>query len=152
MAIAYFHTWTTYGTWLPGDDRGWFQRGHGLQSPNPERLFSSCLRMTDQAVVLDFSQRQVVERVIVEHCRIRKWILHAVNCRSNHVHVAASAGEIPIERPREQFKSWSTRRLKELVPTRENWWTQRGWDVFIDEETHLSDVIRYIVEGQDFHR
>jgi hypothetical protein len=22
MAIAFFSTWTTYGTWLPGDQRG----------------------------------------------------------------------------------------------------------------------------------
>ena len=23
--IAYFLTWTTYGSWLPGDQRGWVQ-------------------------------------------------------------------------------------------------------------------------------
>jgi hypothetical protein len=21
--LAYYLTWTTYGTWLPGDERGW---------------------------------------------------------------------------------------------------------------------------------
>jgi hypothetical protein len=25
--IAYHLTWTTYGTWLPGDSRGWVQSG-----------------------------------------------------------------------------------------------------------------------------
>jgi len=24
--LAYFLTWTTYGTWLPGDERGWVRR------------------------------------------------------------------------------------------------------------------------------
>ncbi|HEX3998701.1 MAG TPA: hypothetical protein VHX65_09150 [Pirellulales bacterium] len=26
MAIAFFSAWTTYGTWLPGDARGWWER------------------------------------------------------------------------------------------------------------------------------
>jgi len=34
MAIAIFSTWTTYGSWLPGDERGWWQRGRGLQLPD----------------------------------------------------------------------------------------------------------------------
>jgi hypothetical protein len=34
MAIAYFSTWTTYGTWLPGDSRCWFERGKGFQTPD----------------------------------------------------------------------------------------------------------------------
>ena len=25
--LAYFLTWTTYGTWLPGDERGWIEAG-----------------------------------------------------------------------------------------------------------------------------
>ena len=25
--LAYFLTWTTYGTWLPGDERGWNRKG-----------------------------------------------------------------------------------------------------------------------------
>ena len=25
--IAYFITWTSYGTWLPGDERGWWRKG-----------------------------------------------------------------------------------------------------------------------------
>ena len=24
--LAYFLTWTTYGTWLPGDERGWSRK------------------------------------------------------------------------------------------------------------------------------
>ncbi|MGC3972040.1 MAG: hypothetical protein QM775_33275 [Pirellulales bacterium] len=32
--LAFFLTWTTYGTRLPGDERGWVKRGHGLQPAN----------------------------------------------------------------------------------------------------------------------
>ncbi len=27
--IGYFLTWVTYGTWLPGDARGWVEYRHG---------------------------------------------------------------------------------------------------------------------------
>jgi hypothetical protein len=27
--LAYFLTWATYGTWLPGDERGWIQYHRG---------------------------------------------------------------------------------------------------------------------------
>src|SRR2546430_11024925 len=35
--LAYHITWTTYGTWLPGDDRGWVKKGSSaVQPPDPE--------------------------------------------------------------------------------------------------------------------
>jgi hypothetical protein len=32
---TYFITWTTYGTWLPGDTRGWRKTKQGDQPPQP---------------------------------------------------------------------------------------------------------------------
>src|SRR5262245_2873958 len=137
MALAFFSTWTTYGTWLPGDPRGWYQRGRGLQESDAMRRLEALFLMTESALILDPDQRRVVEDTIAAHCAIREWALHAVNCRSNHVHVVVTAAGRPIELPREQFKSWCTRRLKEKergrpgsAAARENWWTDRGWDEY----------------------
>src|SRR5579872_532666 len=158
MPIAYFSTWTTYGTWLPGDDRGWFQSGRGWQEPNRMRALEAALRMSDDAITLDLEQRRLVQNVITEHCAIRGWVLHAVNCRSNHVHVVVTCVVRSIEVPREQFKTWCTRRLKKLEQAqkrmakdtpREKWWTERGWDLYVDNEDELSNVMLYVKEGQD---
>ena len=155
MAIAYFSTWTTYGTWLPGDARGWFQRGTGVRGPDLWRKSLASLFMSEDALTLDAEQRLLVESVIRKHCEIRKWELHAVSCRSNHVHVVVSAMDRAIEIPREQFKSWSTRRLKELELKRDSlrtprlhWWADRGWDVYIDTDQDLGEVVEYVAEGQ----
>ena len=154
MAIAFFSTWTTYGTWLPGKEREWFERGKGIQPPDFLRKLEAALRMTEDAVTLDSSQRGLVEKTIADHFAIRGWTLHAVNCRSNHVHVVVTAPGRAIEIPREQFKAWCTRKLKEQAQlhrsalVRENWWTVRGWDVYIDDEEHLQQVIAYVMEGQ----
>jgi hypothetical protein len=33
--LAYFITWTSYRTWLPGDFRGWIKRNFsGIQRPS----------------------------------------------------------------------------------------------------------------------
>jgi REP element-mobilizing transposase RayT len=147
LAIAIFTTWTTYGTWLPGDRRGWYERDCGVQLPDRIREYESALRMSESAITLDTQQRQLVEKTIAEHCGIRKWFLHAMNCRTNHVHVLVTAPDRTIEIPREQFKSWCTRKLKVRTP-RENWWTERGWDEFIDDEEGLNEVMAYITECQ----
>ena len=142
MAVAYFFTWTTYGTWLPGDNRGWFKKGLGAQDPDPLRSFAAALCMTRDAVILSPAQRAIVEKTIREHCTIRRWELHAVNCRSNHVHVVVTASTRSIEIPRKQFKTWCTRKLKEHQRSQkqiitEDWWTERGWDEFVDDERGL---------------
>jgi REP element-mobilizing transposase RayT len=155
MAIAYFHTWTTYGTWLPGDERGWFKRGSGLQMPDAMRRLKAALRMSEDALILDTDQRRLVEATIVDHCRIRNWTLHALNCRTNHVHVVVTADR-ELDDVREQFKAWCTRKLKErerrlrpgVALVREKWWTRRGWDDYVDNEEELAMVIAYVLEGQ----
>jgi REP element-mobilizing transposase RayT len=163
MAIAYFSTWTTYGTWLPGDERGWFERGNGLQPADLMRRLESALRMTEHALTLDRDQRRLVEATIAKHCAIRHWTLHAVNCRSNHVHTVVTAANRDIEIPREQFKAWCTRKLKELemqrrklagrasdgvIAVREHWWTERGWDIYIDDEAYLLEITNYVLHEQ----
>lgn len=156
-AIAFFYTWTTYGTWLPGDQRGWFRRGRGPQSPNPILQLEAALRMSESAITLDLEQRRLVEETVAAHCAIRKWVLHAVNCRSNHAHAIVTAPNRAIEVPREQFKAWCTRKLKERERSligdssgalRANWWTERGWDEYLDDDRALEDAYMYVRDGQ----
>lgn len=157
MAIAFFSTWTTYGTWLPGDHRGWFLRECGPQDGNPLRELEAALLMSESAVTLDPDQRRLVENTIADHCAIRKWDLHAVSCRSNHVHVVVTAPGCDLELPREQFKAWCTRKLREreklrcagsLESVREKWWTERGWDEYIDTDLSLNLANAYVLEWQ----
>jgi hypothetical protein len=117
--LAYFLTWPTNGTWLPGDERGWVLRGKGFQLPNPIRELEAEARMTEDACILDEEQRRMVEKTIRDHCRIRGWELHAVNCPSNHCHVVVTANRDRDE-VREQFKAWCTRKLKELQRVRQS--------------------------------
>jgi REP element-mobilizing transposase RayT len=150
--VAFFLTWTTYGTWLPGDDRGWVRKAEGIQQPNPVLKELAQDRMTGPPCTLDEVERKIVENTIAAHCEIRGWRLHAVNCRTNHVHVVVTAGRDPKD-VRDQFKAWCTRKLKERQrarsePIRENWWTERGSQRHIGDDEGLEAAIQYVLEGQ----
>ena len=150
--LAFFLTWTTYGMWLPGDERGWVLKGKGFQLPKPIRKKFAEERMTEPICVLNDEQRLLVEKTITDHCIIRRWEKHAVNCRTNHVHVVVTANREPKD-VRDQFKAWCTRKLKErqrrLNETgRENWWTEGGSQRLIGDEESLEAAIRYVLEAQ----
>jgi REP element-mobilizing transposase RayT len=156
--LAYFLTWTTYGTWLPGDDRWWTKRKRGVRAPNPILRHDAAARMTEPPCKLSARQRAIVEQTIVHHCRIRAWTLHVVNCRSNHVHVVVTAPQFAPAKVREQFKSWCTRELRRFESAqikghageaRKNWWTERGSNQYLNDETSLEAAILYVRDSQD---
>lgn len=148
--LAYFITWTTYGTWLPGDDRWWQRKGIGSQQPpNKLTLDSAREKMKESAFLMNPEQRTVVERTIKKHCQVRGWKLHAVNARSNHVHVVVTASGYRPELVRDQFKSWCTRRLKETVKHRERFWTARASCRWINHDEDLDSVVIYTLQAQD---
>ena len=153
--LAYFLTWTTYGTWLPGDERGWVAKVGQLREPSAVRAADAQRRLTDTPLELDAAQRMIVEATIRRHCEIRGWHLHAVTCRTNHVHVVVT-GRVDPEIIMDQFKAWCTRKLKQHEATRasgserlrENWWTQRGSKRYINDDVGLEGAVRYVLEGQ----
>ena len=148
--VTYFITWTTYGTWLPGDVRGWRKMKQGNQIPQP-RLEEWCReRMKGDTVILSPKHRAKVEAVSREHAEVRCWKLHAINVRSNHVHIAVTSDK-PPKITRDQFKANGTRVLREDPDaiTDEKIWTRGGDTEIIEGEYDLECVIEYILEEQD---
>ncbi|MEM7453113.1 MAG: transposase [Planctomycetota bacterium] len=159
--ITLFITWTTYGSWLPGDSRGWVKWKKGKQRPQPH-LEDWCKgRMKEKAVLLSPEQREAVESVIRKHAEHRGWELHAVSARSNHVHVAVTVGAKNgnqeervvdgVKRVRDQFKANATRVLRQGANPIQNEkvWTKGGDIQFVDTDDDLEQVVIYITEAQD---
>lgn len=154
--LAYFLTWTTYGTWLPGDERGWVEKPGQFRAPDGELQETAQRRMTEPALTLDAAQRRIVEDTIDDHCRIRGWHLHAVSARTQHVHVVVTAPGRKPDEVMDQFKAWCSRRLKEHERSRQstgarirqNWWTQRGSKRWLNDGDSLEAAVLYVREGQ----
>lgn len=146
--IAFFLTWVTYGTWLPGDARGWVEYKHGWQLPNTNLEADCDSRMSEDAIRLTNDQRCAVEAQIKETCRHRDWVLHAVNCRSNHVHVLVSAVNTLPKKVRLDLKAYATRCLNTLDPSRGNWWAERGSIRWVYTDNDLEAATIYVIDRQ----
>jgi REP element-mobilizing transposase RayT len=151
--LAYLLTWTTYGTWLPGDDRGWVRRGKGLQTPQFETLTRAATKLRETPLILDKNQRDCVENTIRQHCAYRHWQLLAVNCRTNHVHAVVATAVVPDVAVKE-LKAWCTRRLREVVVAgschsqRKNWWSERSSTRYLVDPESVESAVRYVIDGQ----
>jgi REP element-mobilizing transposase RayT len=155
--LAYHLIWTTYGTWLPGDARGWIESGvPGVQPPDPEREEQARAIMAETAVLLNPEQRGLVTQTIRDHSRVRHWLLHAVNVRSNHVHGVVTC-DCTGQQARDQLKLWTSRRLSDHAGLtsavarkagRRRWWTEGGDVRTIEDEAYLTNAIEYVVHMQ----
>jgi REP element-mobilizing transposase RayT len=148
--LAYFLTWTTYGTWLPGDERGWHRKDDpDIQRPDPSLTETARSQMKESAFRLSTDHRRLVEETIRKHCEIREWVLHAVNARTNHVHVVVTAAGYQPETVSEQLKAWCARRLREAGASRKTFWTEGGNRRWINREDDLEAAVVYVREAQD---
>src|SRR5438128_11461758 len=94
--LAYFITFTCYGTWLHGDQPGSVDRGHHtpgtpVLTPDPGRQARAQEQLSEPPYLLDPARRQVTLDAICDIARRKQWSLHAVHVRSNHVHVVLTA-------------------------------------------------------------
>ena len=148
--IAFFVTWTVYGTYLQGDIRGWRRRRRGGQPPQPQLAEWRRDRLKHEVVLLSSSQRVVVEQECQRHCDHRGWRMWAVNARSNHVHIVVTAPGQSGRTVRDQLKANCTRGLREqwaVFHDRPVWTVGGDWEC-INSEDDLESVGQYVVEGQ----
>jgi len=119
-------------------------------TPNIRLVQDQRSRLRHSRVQLNKEGRRIVEKTIREVCDHRGWDLHALNVRSNHVHLAASCGEATPEAVMAQIKAWSTRRLREagMVSQTARIWTRHGSTRYLWNAQSLSRAIEYILDRQ----
>lgn len=152
--LAFLITWTCYGTWLPGDERGSTDDLHNLYGTPPapadvQKLGEAEDSMTHAPMLLCEDSRVLVAATVREHCEFKRWTLHALNVRTNHVHVVVRYEGDPNV-PLGQFKSWTTRRLREagLCAPDQPVWTRRGSTRYLWKPEHVLGAIDYVMNRQ----
>lgn len=155
LPLAYLITFRTFGTWLPGDERGsikrdgWNRYGHPKYRPNPELECSIRNEMRQPAVVLTKQMRVIVHDSIRSLCIRRELILKAVNIRTNHGHIVLSASQKP-ERIADALKANATKALREagLVGPKERVWARGRSRRYLWKPRHIEAAIEYTLYGQ----
>jgi REP element-mobilizing transposase RayT len=149
--LGLFITWTVYGTFLPGDVRGWKHRSAGAQLTEPLLETWHRDRLNHDIITLNYSMQSVAEAAICEICSVRFWSLWASSVRTNHVHVVITAPEYNPKLVRDQLKAKATMELRRAFPAWKDRpaWTEKGDIEFLDSDTEIQQCVVYVSEAQD---
>ena len=149
--LAYFLTWTTYGTWLPGDSRGWVNRhrthGEVVEPSQPALENHARGLLKESPVVLSAPMRTVTDAAMRRICDELGWCVHALEVRSNHVHVVVTIQDASPGKVMGILKVNGTRALNTLAGRgrRDRWWTKDGSKRIVNSQESLNAAIRYVM-------
>jgi len=157
----WFLTWTTYGTWLPGDKRGFFGTAEndlgdvvnhneiGTQPANPNvRLRATAENLLkSNPIVLSYEQAQELYRQIQETAKIRGWLILAVGIMHTHLHVIVGVpGDPKPDKILNDLKAYATRCLNEKFGrvASDTWWTTKGSKRKLDADRDVEVTVQYV--------
>ena len=118
--------------------------------PNETWLRHNVNALKSEPVTLDACRREAVELAIRETCSFRRWHMHAVSARTNHVHVVVSIGSMKPERALTAFKGNATRQMRQngCWPEPASPWAEKGSKRYLWNERSVARAIDYVLYGQ----
>ena len=144
--LAYFITFTTYGSWLHGDPRGSYTKEPRFVLPNENWVQLETRSLKYPPLLFTMEQRSVVDQAIRELCVKRHWKLHTVNVRTNHVHLVVTAVQTSPERVMRDLKSAATLTLrkKRMISEERKPWTEHGSTIYLFEQEEFDGACYYV--------
>ena len=140
--LGYMITWTTYGTWLQGDERGYVKNGR-ICPGNKALMQSNKQLQLQDAIRLSSAQQQVVRKAIIEEAASRGQRIYALAVQPTHIHIVAEYVPQPIGKVVAFYKKAGRLTLKTMGHNGKLW--TRGYDKrFCFDEESLRRRIRYV--------
>ncbi|MHC4478387.1 MAG: transposase [Planctomycetota bacterium] len=145
--IGFMATWTTYGTWLQGDRRGYVKNGTTLQaSPELERA-NKQLQKHD-AIKIPARLRQTVNDAILKEAEEIGQEVYAIAVCSNHVHIVVQSIDKSCGYSVGRFKKAATSALRRFGFARSVW--TEGFDKrYCYHQEELEAKIKYVQEHEE---
>jgi REP element-mobilizing transposase RayT len=140
--LGYHITFTTYGTWLQGDKRGWVKDGKIFEG-DCELYKNNEKRVEGKKVVLSKTERDIVRETIIRKAEEINEKILAILVWSSHVHIVIKNSGRPVEELVRIFKNAATVALKGNEFKGRVW--TRGYDKrFCFDENALKARIEYV--------
>ena len=159
-AVGYLLTWTTYGTWMRGDARGYVgetlqpdgsvlprvnEPGKNYSADDSLTLTTDLARLKNRPVLLGQSEATVVAEALVELSRRRAYMIRSAAVMSDHVHVAMDAEPEEARWAIRRFKSITAVRLSQRFGSPSGrWWTREGSKRIKESRSAYEAAIRYV--------
>ena len=93
--VGYMITFTTYGTWLQGDAKGFVTNGE-VRGENAALKKSNVKNLTGAAVRLNRKEKEIVRGAIIEAAKRFNQKILAIATYSNHIHIVCEYVDVPI--------------------------------------------------------
>jgi REP element-mobilizing transposase RayT len=140
--LGYMITWTTYGSWLPGDKRGYVKGAVILDGD--ENLFQICRKQQKgPSVKLQYKEKQIVQAAVLNEAERIGHTIKALAVCSNHVHLTATPCNRSIEQIVSMYKSAATRALRNVGRTGKLW-TKGFYKTFCYTAEEMSVKTAYV--------
>ena len=140
--LGYMVTFTTYGTWLQGDERGYVKKGRIYPENMVLKQINQQLQ-SQEAVILSKVQQQIVRRAITKEAVAREQKIYALSVRPNHVHIVVQNTRQPVSNVVAYYKKAARIALKAAGHNGKLW--TRGYDKrFCFDEESLEQRIKYV--------
>jgi REP element-mobilizing transposase RayT len=140
--LGYMVTWTTYGSWPQGDERGYVK--HGKIMPGNPKILQACRRFQKSpSVKLDSEAKAIVRQAILyEANRIGHTIEALIVC-TNHVHLVAHPCQESIELIVSRYKNIAMFALRKHSQVGRVW--THGFDKrFCFSQDDLNRKVEYV--------
>ena len=156
-------TWTCYGTWLPGDERGYVSNtlrpGGGFRpkentpgapytADDPYTRERARALQTGTTVVLTEELALVAAKALVEAAARRAWRIVRGALMANHVHMVVLDSLPDGPAVRRALKGSSQAALSEHVGGSRRWWTAGGSDRYKNDDAAIAAAIQYVADQQ----
>ena len=100
-------------------------------------------------MTLDAKLRDTVRECLLDTAAYCGWHVHALDVRSNHVHIIVAAQDTAPGEVMRVLKSYASRALNRSRPRRGGrWWTRQGSKRRLFSDEALAAAVRY-VRNQD---
>jgi REP element-mobilizing transposase RayT len=140
--VGFMATWTAYGTWLPGDERGFVE--DAITCPGNFKTFErNKQRQKSPPVKLNARQRESIKQTILNESQKIGHKIEALLVCAYHVHLVARPHSQDIEDVVGRYKSLTTRALWQSGRKGRIW--TKGFDKrFCFSERELTAKIKYV--------
>ena len=142
IALGYMVTFTTYGTWLQGDERGYVKKGRIYPGNKALRRINKKLQ-SQEAVILTKVQQQIIKKAIIKEAVAQGQKIYVLSVRPNHVHIVVQNSQQPVSKIIAYYKKVARIALKTAGHNGKLW--TRGYDKrFCFDKGSLERRIKYV--------
>jgi REP element-mobilizing transposase RayT len=140
--LGYMLTWTTYGSWLQGDQQGYVKDSKVLPA-SPALESANKTRLQSPQFKLNTFGKNIVRSAMTEEAKKLGQKIYAVSTYSNHVHLVVNHIELPIEKVVSHYKNAARLALRDAGFCGKIW--TRGFDKrFCYSEMGLMEKVAYV--------